>query len=198
MEVLVREVQWQIPCSFLWALVHCAKGQGGREAGVLEFMWDQLCKKALFSVCGFSSCPSSINTLSSWTPPMRCISYKDQWWRWVVDSFLSPIRTQEPLQGRCPRSSCRNSKGSGLDDAFFHLSPPTNLCASPQNASSSHSSLSAPNILYLYLSQNRSNTSTLCLWSPPSQQCIISAYLPKYGFHLSHMASHKPLVASYP
>ena len=73
--------------------------------------------------CQFSQFPWSHGTKASslWTPPTRCPSHKGCCWGWVVDPFLYPIRAQEPLGGKNPRSSCRNSKRSGLDDDFFYL-----------------------------------------------------------------------------
>lgn len=95
--------------------------------------------------------------------------------------FMSPIRAQEPLWGRSPRSSCKSPGGSGLMMPFstLHLQL---ACVPSLRIPLDPVLLSAPNTLFQNLSLTNQIPWGPCLWSLNPKYCI-TADLPKYGFH---------------
>lgn len=62
--------QQQLLCSLPHVLAHSASGEGGREAGAVEFhvgLAHEIIKEALFPIGCFSSCPSSTKASSTRT-----------------------------------------------------------------------------------------------------------------------------------
>lgn len=74
------------------------------------------------------------------------------------------------------------SRGSGHDDALFHPSSPTSLCAFTQDTSGSCVLLSTPNTLFQNLYLTDQIPWDPCLWSLTPKYGI-TADLPKHGFH---------------
>lgn len=159
-------------------------------------MWAQLHEKALFPIHCFFSCSLWTKTSSWWTPPTRCTSYKGCWrdgWR---APFQVPFQGPAASMGKESQKQLRVSRGSGHDDALFHSSSPTSLCAFTHNTSGSCVTFCSQN-LFWNLSLTDRTPWDPCLWSLNPKYCITSD-LPKYRFHWSYLTAHKTLTASCP